>query len=143
MPVTCNTSSPNLAKFNKHNNIFLRSHKHYAVIVFLEKLQKYKKWISNYKHFSGKDEVYNDFLNKLMKVVHEIAPSKEIRIKNNRQEWFDREIAELIHALEKFKNLKNQGFTLLKKITKKLSVKFKILLGKRKEKSMKLILDKK
>ena len=69
MPVTCNTSSPNLAKFNKHNNIFLRSHKHYAVIVFLEKLQKYKKWISNYKHFSGKDEVYNDFLNKLMKVV--------------------------------------------------------------------------
>ena len=43
MPVTCNTSSPNLAKFNKHNNVFLRSHKHYAVIAFLEKLQKYKK----------------------------------------------------------------------------------------------------
>ena len=78
-----------------------------------------------------------------MKVVHEIAPSKEIRIKNNRQEWFDREIAELIHALKKFKNLKNQGFTLLKKNTKKLSIKLKILLRKRKEKSMKLILDQK
>ena len=36
-----------------------------------------------------------------MKVVNEIAPSKEIRIKNNTQEWFDREIAELIHAREK------------------------------------------
>ena len=31
----------------------------------------------------------------------------------------------------------------MKKITKKLSIKFKILLGKRKESSMKLILDKK
>ena len=36
-----------------------------------------------------------------MKVVNEIAPSKEIRIKNSTQEWFDREIAELIHAREK------------------------------------------
>ena len=36
-----------------------------------------------------------------MKVLNKIAPSKEIRIKNNMQEWFDREIAELIHALEK------------------------------------------
>ena len=33
-----------------------------------------------------------------MKVVNEIAPSKEIRIINNMQEFFDREIAELIHA---------------------------------------------
>ena len=44
---------------------------------------------------------YTDFLNKLMKVVNEIAPSKEIRIKNNTQQWFDKEIAELIHAREK------------------------------------------
>ena len=29
------------------------------------------------------------------------APRKEIRIKNNTQEWFDREIAELIYAREK------------------------------------------
>ena len=36
-----------------------------------------------------------------MKFVNKIAPSKEIRIKNNTQEWFDREIAELIHAREK------------------------------------------
>ena len=36
-----------------------------------------------------------------MKVVNEITPSREIRIKNNTQKWFDREIAELIHAREK------------------------------------------
>ena len=36
-----------------------------------------------------------------MKVVNKIGPSKEIRIKNNTEEWFDREIAELIHTHEK------------------------------------------
>ena len=44
---------------------------------------------------------YTDFLNKLMEVVNEIAPSKEIRIKNSSQEWFDRDIAKLIHACQK------------------------------------------
>ena len=36
-----------------------------------------------------------------MKVVSESAPSKEISIKNNTQDCFDREIAEFIHAQEK------------------------------------------
>ena len=87
------------AKFNKHNNVFLRSLKHYAVNAFVEKLQKIN--FSNYERFSCIDAAYTDFLNKLMKIVNEIAPSKEIRIKNNTQEWFDGEIGELIHAHEK------------------------------------------
>ena len=41
------------------------------------------------------------------------------------------------------KILKSQSFLSMKKIKKKLSIKFNILLGKRKEKYMKLILDKK
>ena len=82
-------------KVNKHNNVFLRSLKYYTVSVFVKKLQKVN--FSNYERFS----CLTDFLNKLMKVVNEIAPSKEIRIKNNTQDWFDREIAELIHACEK------------------------------------------
>ena len=86
------------AKFNKHSNVFLRSLKHYTVNVFVEILQKVN--FSNYERFSCIDAAYTDFLNKLMKVVNEIAPSKEIRIKNSTQEWFDREIAELIHARE-------------------------------------------
>ena len=44
---------------------------------------------------------YTHFLNKLMKVVNQIAPNKEIRIKNNTPEWFDREISEVIHARAK------------------------------------------
>ena len=67
-------------KFNKHNNVFLRSLKRYTVNVFVKKLQKVN--FSNYECFSCVDAAYTDFLNKLMKVVNEIAPSKEIRIKN-------------------------------------------------------------
>ena len=33
-----------------------------------------------------------------MKVNNKIAPSKEIRINSNRQEWFDWEVTELVHA---------------------------------------------
>ena len=71
-------------KFNKHNNVFLRSFKRYTVNVFVKKLQKVN--FSNYECFSCVDAAYTDFLNKLRKVVNEIAPSKEIRIKNNTQE---------------------------------------------------------
>ena len=76
--------------------MFLRSLKHYTVNVFVEELQKVN--FSNYERFSCIDTTYTDVLNKLMKVVNKIAPSKEIRIENNMQEWFDREIAELAHA---------------------------------------------
>ena len=79
--------------------MFLRSLKHYTVNVFVGKLQKVN--FSNYERFSCIDVAYTDFLNTLMTGVNEIAPSKEIRIKSNTQEWFDREIAELIHAREK------------------------------------------
>ena len=56
------------AKFNKHNNVFLRSLKHYKVNVFVEELQKVK--FSNYERFSCIDVAYTNFLNKLMKVVN-------------------------------------------------------------------------
>ena len=36
-----------------------------------------------------------------MKVINEIALGKEIRIKNSNQDWFYREVADLIHVREK------------------------------------------
>ena len=45
-----------------------------------------------------------------MSVVHKIAPFKDLRIKNNPQEWFDEEVAEAIKLSEKnvkdFKSIK-------------------------------------
>ena len=37
-----------------------------------------------------------------MKIINEIAQRKELRIKNNKQDWFDGEVADLIHAQESF-----------------------------------------
>ena len=54
------------AKFNKHNNAFLRSLKYYTVNVFVEELRKVN--FSNYERFSCIDAAYTDFLNKFMKV---------------------------------------------------------------------------
>ena len=67
------------AKFNKHSNVFLRSLTCCTFTVFLEVLQKIN--FSNYERFSGIDVTYNNFLDKFMKVVNEIAAGEEIRIK--------------------------------------------------------------
>ena len=60
--------------------------------------------------FFNIDSAYTDILNKLMKVINEIAPSKEMKTNNNNQHWFDREVADLIHVWQKlflrFKKLK-------------------------------------
>ena len=53
------------AKFNKHNNIFLRPLKHYTVHVFVEELERVN--FSSYEHFSYLDAAYSYFTNKLMK----------------------------------------------------------------------------
>ena len=68
-------------KFRKHDNVLLRSLKHYTVNLFVKGLPKVK--FSNYERFSNVDAADTDFLNKLMKVINKVAPSKEIRIKNN------------------------------------------------------------
>ena len=118
----------------KRVNVLLISLKHYTVNLFDEGLRKVN--FLNYERFSNIDAAYTDFLNKLMKIINEIAPSKEIRIKNNNQDWFDREIADLIHVREKlflkfkksklhideeiYKKIRNQ----VQKLIKKKEVKF-------------------
>ena len=64
--------------------------------MFVEGLRKID--FLNYEGFPNTDAAYTNFLNKLMNVINEIAPTKEIKIKNNTQEWFDKEIAELMYA---------------------------------------------
>ena len=51
---------------------------------------------SNYQIYHNISNAYNDFFQKLIKVVNNITPFKTTRIKNSSNEWFDREIAEKI-----------------------------------------------
>ena len=101
--------------------------------MFIEGLRKVN--FLNYERFSNIDAAYTDFLNKLMKIINEIAPSKEIRIKNSNQDWSDREVADLIHVREKLFSMR--------RFTEKLGTNFKNQFKNRSEISMKLTLSKK
>ena len=45
---------------------------------------------------------HSDLVNKISDIIDNVAPIKEIRIKNNTQDWFDIEIAETIKTREKY-----------------------------------------
>ena len=54
----------------------------------------------NYETFNNIDQAYNDFSDKLLKAINKVAPSKETRVKNQSQEWFDREVLDAILSRE-------------------------------------------
>ena len=79
-----------------------------------------------------------------MKVINKIASSKEIRIKNNNRDWFDREVADLFHAREKlFLKFKKSKLNIGEEIYKKIRNQVQNLIKKRSEISMNLTLNKK
>lgn len=54
-----------------------------------------------------------------MNFINEIRQAKEIRIKNNTEDWFDRGVAELIHTPEKlFLKIKKPKLYLVQEICK-------------------------
>ena len=59
----------------------------------------------NYQNYNGINEAYNDFIQKIMRVIDKVAPIKERRVKQNSQELFNGEIADEIKNRDKlFKN---------------------------------------
>ena len=79
-----------------------------------------------------------------MKVINAIASSKQIRIKNNSRDWFDREVAELFHVREKlFLKFKKSKLNIGEEIYKKMRNQVQNLIKKRSEAFMNLTLSKK
>ena len=87
-------------KHNMHNQIQVRSLKKYSAEIFTNALKTVQ--FPNYNIFSNVNIAYSDLLNKISDTIDNVAPIKEIRIKNNTQEWFDNEIAEAIKTREKY-----------------------------------------
>ena len=68
-----------------------------------------------------------------MKVINEIASSKQIRIKNNNRDWFDREVADLFHVREKlFLKFKKSKLNIGEEIYKKMRNQVQNLIKKKK-----------
>ena len=67
--------------------------------MFLDKLRKIN--FPDYSNFKDINNAYSDFTEKVISVIDEIAPIKEIRVKNNSQDWFDAEINEEVERQDK------------------------------------------
>ena len=73
--------------------------KNYSQTLFQDKLKKAN--FPDYSEFKNINDAYSDFTGKVTSVIDEIAPTKEIRVKNNSQDWFDAEINEEIKRRDK------------------------------------------
>ena len=98
-------------KINRNRNggqkyINFRSLKNYSAGAFVDALKDLD--FPDYSDFTDIDDAYSDFISKISKVIDNLAPMKQSRIKNNSQEWFDGEIMEKIAIRDKlFKKFKN------------------------------------
>ena len=93
-------------KVGDHKQISFKFLKTYSVDEY-EKARD-KVTFPNYEKYHNIKKAYNDFFQKLIEVVNNIAPLKTARIKNTSNEWFDREIAEKLSIRDKlFKKFKS------------------------------------
>ena len=92
-------------KTNNHKQISFRSLKNYSMENFEQELKNIA--FPNYEKFSDVNSAYSDLVNKITKVLNNLAPYKTIRVKNQSNEWFDGEPAEQISNKDKlFKKFK-------------------------------------
>ncbi len=93
-------------KTNTKTFIKIRSLKNYTKEIFLEKLSKIN--FPDYSNFTDVDEAYTNFLDKVTNIIDELAPFKEICVRNNSEEWVDEEVFEGIRVRDKlYKKFKN------------------------------------
>ena len=85
-------------KANMHNQIWVRSLKKYTPELFIKEFKKIN--FPNYI-FSNVNIAYLDLVEKILSLVDKIAPCKDLRIKNNTQDWFHDEVAKAIKLREK------------------------------------------
>ena len=86
-------------KANMHNQIRVRSLKKYTPELLIKELKKINFPKCNI--FSNVNIAYLDLMEKILSVVNKIAPFKDLRIKDNTQDWFDDEVAKAIKLREK------------------------------------------
>ena len=92
-----------------HKQITFRSLKNYSPEIYEEALRKLK--FPNYELFNDIDTAYENFIQKIMAVTDNLAPTKNKRIKGTSQNWFDAEIMEKIKDRDKFfKNSKSVAY---------------------------------
>ena len=89
------------ARRNMHNQIQIRSYiRNYSAENLISTLKDIK--LPNYDIFSDVDVAFADLTKKISDTIDNVAPIKTPIIKNNSQDWFDSEIAEVIKLRVKY-----------------------------------------
>ena len=126
------TRKVNRTKFNTQKYIRTRSLKNYSQSSYLEKLSEIN--FPNYSKFKDINDAYSDFIGKVTSVIDQIAPMKEIRVKNISQDWFNAELHEEIEARHKLlAKFKKSRKSMIMKITKKPCDKVQYLISDKKK----------
>ena len=86
--------------FKSHNTTKIRSLKNYSSEIFLDKLSR-ADWNSCFLS-TCVNSAWKSFQNIFSNVLDEVAPVKEIRLKQRTEPWMSSEILELIHSRDKF-----------------------------------------
>ena len=88
-----------------HKQITFHSLKNYSPEVYEEALRKLS--FPNYELFDDVGRAYENFFQKFVAVIDNLAPSKNKRIKGTSQDWFGAQIIEKINERDKlFKKFK-------------------------------------
>ena len=86
-------------KHNKHKTIKIRSFKNYDKDAYLERLKGIN--LPDFDESRNIDEIYNNFIIELSKIIDYVAPLREIRVKNKTPDWFDGTIMDEIRTRDK------------------------------------------
>lgn len=86
-------------KINSHNTCKIRCMKNFDQKVFLGKLNR-KDWFK-VLNCEQVDKAWSIFRNFFMDVVDDVAPVKEIRLKQKTESWFNGDIHHLVHERDK------------------------------------------
>ena len=134
-PVIYCTRKITYTKSNVHKYIKTRPLKNYSQTMFLDKLRKIN--FPDYPNFKDINYAYLDFIEKVTSVIDEIAPIKEIQVKNNSQDWFDAEINKEIERRDKsFAKFKKSRLHSDKKSYKKARNKVQRMIKNKKKNSV-------
>ena len=86
-------------KTKMHKQIRVRSLKNYSPELLIEELRKID--FPDYNIFSNVNITYADLVEKILSIIDNIAPYKDLRVRNNTQDWFDEEVAKAIKVRDK------------------------------------------
>ena len=94
--------------FNSHNTVRIRSMKKYVAENFIDQLRN-ADWSGCLNNLCV-NSAWKSFQEVFMSVLDNIAPVKEVRIKQRTEEWMTSDILDLIHCRDKFLyNFKKYG----------------------------------